>query len=106
MVGPDPYAPRDVHLVGRYALGVDWQNNHSSIYPFDFLRAACPCPGCEEARAAGPSPSPEEPQSWPVEVRKEGTGLRIRWQDDHETVFGGHELRDLCRCATCTTRPA
>src|SRR4029453_3164211 len=28
----DPNRPRDVHLVGRYALGVDWTDGHGSIY--------------------------------------------------------------------------
>jgi len=27
---PDPNVPKDVHLVGRYALGVDWADNHGS----------------------------------------------------------------------------
>ena len=35
---PNPNEPKDVHLVGRYALGVTWGDNHSSIYPFDRLR--------------------------------------------------------------------
>jgi hypothetical protein len=42
----DPNRPSDVHLVGRYALGVDWTDGHGSIYPFDHLRAACPCGAC------------------------------------------------------------
>jgi len=37
LLGPDPNTPRDVHLVGRYALGVEWQDGHSSIFPFDHL---------------------------------------------------------------------
>jgi hypothetical protein len=31
---PDPGVPKDVHLVGRYALGVDWADGHGSIFPF------------------------------------------------------------------------
>jgi len=42
----DPNRPRDVHLVGRYALGVDWTDGHGSIYPFEQLRRGCPCGGC------------------------------------------------------------
>jgi DUF971 family protein len=97
-----------VRLVGRYAIGVDWQDNHSSIYPFEFLRSACPCPDCtaasaEKPPASGPSRPLDEAQTWPVEIKKAGTGLRIRWQDDHETIFDGRELRQICRCAACTT---
>lgn len=97
LLGADPNAPRDVRLVGRYALGVDWQDNHGSIYPFDFLRASCPCPTC-----AGALPAGGEAGAWPVEIKRDGTGIRIAWQDGHATAFAGHELRRLCRCAACT----
>ena len=32
---PSPDVPRDVHLVGRYALGITWADDHGSIYPFE-----------------------------------------------------------------------
>jgi DUF971 family protein len=99
LIGPDPSAPRDVHLVGRYAIGVDWQDGHSSIYPFEFLRSGCPCPAC---RAAAETAAPiTEAGSWPVEIKKEGSGLRIGWQDGHATRLDGAALRALCRCASC-----
>lgn len=102
LFGQDPSAPRELRLVGRYALGVDWEDNHGSIYPFGFLRTSCPCPSCAAgALASAPGPGPESP-AWPVEIKREGAGLRIRWQDGHETAFGGRELRRLCRCAACT----
>jgi DUF971 family protein len=111
LLGPDPNAARDVRLVGRYAIGVDWQDSHSSIYPFEFLRSACSCPECTRARAEKPaaSGSPatlDEAQTWPIEIKKADTGLRIRWQDDHVTVFEGRDLRQICRCAACTTPPS
>jgi hypothetical protein len=28
---PDPAQPKDVHLVGRYAVGVTWADDHGSI---------------------------------------------------------------------------
>ena len=28
---PNPNEPTDIHLVGRYALGVTWADGHSSI---------------------------------------------------------------------------
>jgi DUF971 family protein len=103
LLGPDPNSPRDVHLVGRYALGVEWQDGHSSIYPFDYLRGECPCGECRERAAAGPSSLPE-PQTWPIEINKAGSGLRVRWQDEHLTTFEGARLRALCRCAACATQ--
>lgn len=98
LVGADPYRPRDVHLVGRYALGVDWQDGHGSIFPFDALREACPCATCQTVgvRTLGPA------ATWPADIRRDDAGLRVRWQDGHETTFAGRELRPLCRCASCT----
>jgi DUF971 family protein len=99
LIGPDANAPRDVHLVGRYAIGVDWQDGHSSIYPFDLLRSGCPCPSCRAAAETETRLS--ESASWPVEIKKEGSGLRIGWQDGHVTRLDGAELRARCRCASC-----
>lgn len=102
LLGPDPGGVRALRLVGRYALGVDWEDGHGSIYPFEALREACGCPACEAARSAGRAPAGA---AWPTEVRREAPGLRIRWQDGHETVLEGRALRARCRCALCTRSP-
>jgi DUF971 family protein len=102
LVGRDPNAPRDVRLVGRYALGIDWQDGHGSIYPFEFLRLQCPCAACAETRDSS-APEPLGPAAaWPTEIKRDGASLRIRWQDGHETIHAGRDLRPLCRCAVCT----
>ena len=67
LVGADPNRPDAVSLVGRYALGVTWQDGHGSIYPFTMLRAACPCGAC-----------PPAAEAWPAEIRREPVGLRVR----------------------------
>jgi DUF971 family protein len=90
----DPNQPRDVHLVGRYALGIDWSDGHGSIYPFDHLRAACPCGAC----GAGTMP----PTVWPREIKKLDNALRITWADGHDSVLPYAALRAGCRCAGCT----
>lgn len=90
----DPNRPRDVHLVGRYALGIDWSDGHGSIYPFQHLRAACACGACAEAT----SPA----AALPREIKRLDGGLRITWADGHESVLPYAELRAGCRCAGCT----
>jgi DUF971 family protein len=94
LVGADPIRMEAVSLVGRYALGVTWQDRHGSIYPFAALRAACPCGACTA-----------DPAAWPVEIRREAGGLRVRWQDGHETVLPYGDLRRRCPCAQCTVLP-
>jgi DUF971 family protein len=93
---PDPNAPGDVHLVGRYAVGVTWADRHGSIFPFDRLRRACPCGECGALDAAAPL------QTWPQEITRTPAGLRVRWADAHESLWAYPSLRALCQCAGCT----
>lgn len=93
---PDPNAPKDVHLVGRYAVGVTWGDDHGSIYPFEGLRRACACGGCGGAEVLAAT------MAWPTEITRTGAGLRVVWGDTHESLYPYPELRALCRCASCT----
>lgn len=44
---PGDVYPHAIHHVGRYALGFDWSDGHSTgIYTFDLLRTLCPCEAC------------------------------------------------------------
>lgn len=93
---PDPNQPRDVHLVGRYALGVSWADDHSSIYPFDRLRLDDP------ATREAPPTELSEAMVWPRDIRRLAEGLRVTWADGHESLYPYADLRGLCRCAACT----
>lgn len=93
---PDPNVPSDVHLVGRYALGVTWADRHSSIYPFEHLRRDCPCGTCATLSRLTPD------MSWPKEIKRIPEGLRAVWLDGHESLYPYRDLRALCRCAACT----
>lgn len=93
---PDPNAPRDVHLVGRYAVGVTWADDHGSIFPFDRLRRACPCGRCA---ALDPTPAT---RAWPREINRTPGALQVVWADSHESLWPYADLRALCQCAGCT----
>jgi DUF971 family protein len=90
LVGADPNHPSAVSLVGRYALGVTWQDGHGSIYPFATLRVACPCGACPLAADA-----------WPTEIRREAAAFRVVWQDGHDSALPYADLRRQCPCAQC-----
>ena len=92
----DPNRPKDIHLVGRYALGIDWTDGHGSIFPFEFLRRACPCGACAELEA------PAATAIWPSELKKLDAELRVVWADGHESLMPWVNLRASCRCAACT----
>jgi DUF971 family protein len=93
---PDPAQPKDVHLVGRYALGVTWADGHGSIYPFDRLRLDDPGDA-----AATESPLTQE-MTWPREITRLPEALRVSWLDGHDSLYPYATLRALCRCAGCT----
>ncbi|HZS33574.1 MAG TPA: gamma-butyrobetaine hydroxylase-like domain-containing protein [Methylomirabilota bacterium] len=93
LLGADPNRPRELALVGRYALGVTWEDGHKSIYPYEALRAACPCGACR------PDGAP------PREIHREPSGLRVVWPDGHAALLEGAALRARCPCAQCTAAP-
>jgi DUF971 family protein len=93
---PNPNDPKDVHLVGRYALGITWADGHSSIYPFDRLRL-------DDPAAAGAQPEQlTAAMSWPRDIQKASDRLRVTWSDGHVSLYPYGPLRALCRCAGCT----
>jgi DUF971 family protein len=93
---PDPATPKDVHLVGRYALGVDWADGHGSIYPFEHLRRGCGCGACAALDAPAPA------ATWPKAITRTEAGLAVGWADGHPSLYPYAALRALCRCAACT----
>lgn len=93
---PDPNMPSDVHLVGRYAIGVTWADQHGSIYPFEALRRGCACGACATAESF------RAPATWPKDVARTEGGLQVTWADGHVSLYPYGELRALCRCAGCT----
>ncbi|MBI1848483.1 MAG: DUF971 domain-containing protein [Candidatus Rokubacteria bacterium] len=93
---PDPATPKDVHLVGRYALGVTWADEHGSIFPFDRLRRDCPCGACAALTALEPAMGVAR------DIKKHADAIVVTWSDGHASRYPHADLRALCRCAGCT----
>jgi DUF971 family protein len=93
---------KDLHEVGRYAVGVQWMDGHDSILPLQNLRRNCPCDTCK-GRAAG------EISEGAARMRQFSRlgdqAVFIGWSDGHETLYTTRELRELCRCAYCVAEP-
>lgn len=53
----EKYQITNMHYVGNYALGVEWQDNHHSIFTWRLLSEECPCQSCELARNSSDSSS-------------------------------------------------
>jgi len=93
---PNPDQPKDIHLVGRYALGITWADGHGSIYPFDRLRLDDPAGESQEEGTL------TQEMTWPKEIRKLPEALQVAWLDGRESAYPYATLRALCRCAGCT----
>lgn len=88
---------------------ITWNDGHVSVYPFELLRAACPCASCRgghENMSSEPDPDVFEkklgdsPATRISNVVAVGSyALTIVWEDGHDYgIFNWHYLRALCPC--------
>ena len=89
---------------------ITWNDDHTSVYPFGLLRAACPCASCRgghENMKSEPDADvfntklEESPSTRIANVVAVGSyALTIVWEDGHDYgIFNWHYLRALCPCA-------
>ena len=71
---PNPHEVKDVHLVGRYALGVTWADDHSSIYPFPRLRLDDPVRAQGDSAGADAPGDVDRGEGWPRDIKGSGAG--------------------------------
>jgi DUF971 family protein len=96
---------------------VQWSDGHISNFPFQLLRAACPCAVCRgghENMRPEPDPAvfdillPESPATRMNSLQAVGSyGLTFEWKDGHhDGIFNWHYLRLLCPCDECRESPS
>ncbi len=99
-----------VDKTGGTGVTIDWRDGHQSHWSFRWLRDACPCATCHEAREAegrAPGVGKAKPASLlpmyeapvrPIDVEPVGNyALRFRWNDGHETgLYSWDYLRNVC----------
>lgn len=102
MDAPDPHRLRVD--TDAQTLTVAWDDGHTSVFPLDQLRAACPCAECEGDaidHIAPPAPDASPPDSarqWTdLSIEPAGSvGIRITWDDGHNAgIFRWDRLRRL-----------
>ena len=112
--------PQKVRVQKTEGTGVeiDWRDGHRSRWTFAWLREACPCATCHEARDAdGRKPGIPKAQApvttllpmykapiRPVETTPVGKyALRFKWNDGHESgIYSWEYLRRLPENAEAT----
>jgi len=93
-------------------LTIQWNDGHTSRYPFGLVRAACPCASCRgghDHMGAEPDADvfqkelPDSPETRLVKIEASGTyGIVIEWEDGHHYgIYNWHYLRALCPCPEC-----
>ncbi|MBI5829088.1 MAG: DUF971 domain-containing protein [Chloroflexi bacterium] len=94
-------------------LVIPWDDGHLSEYPFDGLRAACPCVTCRgghEAMGAPPDPNvfalaPQQTYELAGADLVGNYALQPLWEDGHHYgLYTWDYLRGLCPCAECRAR--
>ncbi len=99
-----------VDKTGGTGVTVDWRDGHQSHWSFRWLRDACPCATCHEAREAegrAPGVGKPKPKSLlplyeapvaPTAVEPVGKyALKFVWNDGHETgLYSWDYLRNVC----------
>ena len=88
---------------------ITWSDNHTSVYPFELLRAACPCASCR----GGHENMRSEPDAEVFDIKLGDTpstritnvvavgsyALTVVWEDGHDYgIYNWHYLRALCPC--------
>ena len=108
----DAVRPAKVKIdkTGGSGMTIEWRDGHTSHWSFAWLRAACPCATCHEAREAeGRAPGVAKPKptsllpmyeapARPKDVEPVGKyALRFKWNDGHEAgLYSWDYLRNVC----------
>jgi DUF971 family protein len=104
-----------VDLSGGSGMRIEWKDGHKGHYTFTWLRDACPCALCDQARTKegrnpGQPPKPEpgalpmfKPPVKPTNVGGVGKyAIRFAWNDGHEHgIYSWEFLREWCPCREC-----
>ncbi len=95
-----------VHASTGKGLEIAWLDGHLSLYPFPYLRDACPCAACGSKPSHGTSGVAlpiyrENPK--PRSVEHVGQyAIQFVWTDGHDTgIYSFDYLRENCPCNTC-----
>ena len=96
----DAVRPAKVKIdkTGGTGMTIDWRDGHQSHWSFRWLRDACPCATCHEARDADgrapgvPKPKPAsllpmyEAPARPLDVEPVGKyAIKFHWNDGHDS---------------------
>ena len=85
-------------------LRLTWDDGHNAEMDYDYLRAYCPCAGCQGHGTGEVKFKPASQPVEPLDIRPVGNyAISIQWSDAHDTgIFRFDFLRQICPCEQCT----
>ena len=99
-----------VDKTGGSGVSIEWRDGHQSHWSFRWLRDACPCATCHEARdGEGRAPGESKPKPVtllplyeaplrPQDIEPVGKyALKFTWTDGHDSgIYSWDYLRNVC----------
>ncbi len=85
-------------------LSVTWEDGHTGVYSWGFLRGACPCVLCKRNHRDVDISMIEPVEGvWLVDWMPVGSyAIRLLWSDAHETgIYSYDYLREIYRRGEC-----
>jgi DUF971 family protein len=93
-------------------LTIIWDDDHTSVYPFELLRLGCPCAEC---RGGHDKMGGEPDKAVFLKHLEDGPAIHLKnivgvgsyaispiWEDNHDYgIYNWHYLRALCPCPIC-----
>lgn len=91
-------------------MTIVWSHQHESVYPFEYLRAICPCAHCDTTKHGGLPNTAMKPELFTgIGISDAGEvghyALRFVWSDGHDAGIYSYEyLIDKCPCELCSNK--
>ena len=103
------FNPKNIEKIDDDQLRIIWEDEHVSVFSFQFLRLNCPCAVCRDEWSGeillDPATVPPDTKS----TRAEMVGnyaLSFAFSDGHGTgIYSFENLRKMCQCEECSHHP-
>jgi DUF971 family protein len=103
------FNPKSIEKIDDDKLKITWEDEHESIFTFQFLRQNCPCASCKDEwsgeRLVDPQTVPADMKSTRADLVG-NYALSFSFSDGHGTgIYSFENLRKMCACKECSYHP-
>ena len=103
------FSPKSIEKIDDDKLRIVWEDDHESVFTFQFLRQNCPCATCRDEwsgeRLIDPQTVPADMKSTRADLVG-NYALSFSFSDGHGTgIYSFESLRKMCACDECSYHP-